>query len=341
MNNYLFLEKENLKKIFFDGFISIKPNHEVGIYNKLVESNEKVEPYFITRPVLEKYLNVDSSTNIDFSNWYYIKSNNFKGVKKHRIYLHLEDKYIPYVAKKFIEKCKNRNIQFWFKFQLGGNRSDSMVFYPTDEQFPIFNEILNEIMEESKQIKDALLTPPISTIMYNSKFGYGKEFEDGKSWGEHVTGMLLNSSNHILYKYASLIDYSKYSIEELSKRFIEAYYEDNPRENISYKDSDIKEEFESKIKVIIPNILKYVRNYDKLSKYISSNDILGEVSIGDKTFAIRVSTIITFMKYFIDDIVNKFGKDKIIDTLKGLVELNVDNNDKMYDVSRDLLKLPN
>lgn len=349
MNNYLFLKEEYLKTIFFNGFISDKSNHEFGIYNKLVESNEKVEPYFITRPSLEKYLNVDNSVNIRFSNWYYINSNNFKGIKKHRIYLHLDGKYIPYVAKKFIEKCKLKNIQFWFKFQFNHNRSDSMVFYPTDEQFPIFNSILNEIMEENKIIKNNLLTPPISSIIYNDKFGYGKEFEDGKSWSENISNMLLLSSNHVLYKYASLIDYSKYTIDDLSKKFSEAFYNDYEnylyeykiKDNIFEDNNEIKKEFENKVKLFLPKIFIYVKNYDKLSKYINSNAIISEFYIGNNKFILRMSTLIVFMKYFIKDIVEQFGEDRIINTLKSFVELNIYNNDKIFDISNSLLKLPN
>jgi len=328
---YKFLENNYLKHLFYNGFINTKGNNDYTLYSLLTKSYQKDDNYFIHRKKLEAFLNFDNDTDITFSNWYYVKSKSFVGEKKHRIYLHPKVMYIPLIAKKFVEKCKIKNIQFWFKFKFSQD-ADGMVFYPTDEQLPIFYQILKEIMKENPIIEQTCMEVPISTIKFDKHFGYGLEKGDGKSWTENIANTIKLSFKHVLCKTISNVDFLYYSIDYLTEKFVEAYiidYKDYLEENDKYNESI---EFEknkyiliNKFKPIIGKLIKVVKNHNKYRDYIENNSIICKFYINGEKFIIRPSLIVEFAKFFINDIVKKYGEDKILDIIKNYTMCNLDN----------------
>jgi len=321
MENYKFLEHKYLKDILFNGFINVKTTSDYGVYKILTKSYQEEDNYWVNRKKLESFLNIDSDTKLEFKNWYYIKSVNFNGIKKHRIYLHPQGKYIPAIAKLFLLKCKKRNVQFWFKFKFGEG-SDKMVFYPTDEQFPIFNEIIDEIFLEYPIIKTTCLEPPISTLEYKSKVGYGKENEGiNSSWTEHISIVVTNCIKYLLCRMITNIDFFKYDKQYLTKKLVEAYLNDYKEYN--QKDDINEKQLYTFFQRNINTILTIIKDFNKYKDCIERNDMITYTYINGKKIPFRPTFIIQVCKTFIEDIINKYGEKNVLNTLSNFISCNL------------------
>lgn len=139
------------------------------------------------------------------STWTYISHNsiNLSKYKKiivdHRLYLNTENIDTYKVMELFRNKCKERELDYHFKFSDRGDRDDTIVIYSDDKKLSKYLEILEEIKKEEPEIIKRAQTPPMLTGKIDGWIGYGSEpslDENGKntkSFNSSRSGIIQNA----------------------------------------------------------------------------------------------------------------------------------------------------
>ena len=136
--------------------------------------------------------------------WTYITYNNINPSKyknfivDHRLYLNTENIDTYKVMELFRNKCKERELNYLFKFAEKGDRDDTIVIYSDDRKLSKYLEILEEIKKEEPEIVKRAQTPPMLTGKIDGWIGYGSEpklDEDGNtnSFNNVRSGIIQNA----------------------------------------------------------------------------------------------------------------------------------------------------
>lgn len=134
---------------------------------KIVYSDEEIEDYY-----WDNY----------YSGWVHTKSHRIDNTAKdkvsnieHRLYVSPEGVVVHDFALCFINKCIERNIPYYFKFDEACARDDALVIYSDTKHLMDYIDILNEIKKEHPKLVELCKTPPILTGRINDFVGYGSE----------------------------------------------------------------------------------------------------------------------------------------------------------------------
>ncbi|MBF0989520.1 MAG: hypothetical protein HXK70_01725 [Clostridiales bacterium] len=156
----------------------------------------------------DKQLETVYSRHTPFSqgrSWTYITHNNInpskykKFIVDHRLYLNTENIDTYKVMELFRNKCKERELEYLFKYAEKGDRDDTIVIYSDDRKLSDYIEILEEIKKEEPEIVKRAQTPPMLTGKIDGWIGYGSEpqlDEDGKntnSFNNVRSGIIQNA----------------------------------------------------------------------------------------------------------------------------------------------------
>lgn len=137
--------------------------------------------------------------------WTYIRYNSINASKPknftvdHRLYLNTENIDTYKVMELFRNKCKERELDYLFKFAEKGDRDDTIVIYSDDRKLSDYIEILEEIKKEEPEIVKRAQTPPMLTGKIDGWIGYGSEpslDENGKhtkSFNSVRSGIIQNA----------------------------------------------------------------------------------------------------------------------------------------------------
>lgn len=117
-----------------------------------------------------------------FSSWTHVKSHHIDMASKdrldtieHRLYVSTEGVVVHDFAMCFINKCLQRNIPYYFKFDDDCARDDSFVIYADTKHLMDYVSILEEIKKEHPKLVELCKTPPVLTGRVNEFVGYGSE----------------------------------------------------------------------------------------------------------------------------------------------------------------------
>lgn len=94
---------------------------------------------------------------------------------EHRLYLNVSSLDVFKVALKIVEKCESANLIYYFKFDPGATRDDSIVIYSSTEKLSRYIEIVRAIVEEIPGLTSRIKEPPILTGKIDGWIGYGTE----------------------------------------------------------------------------------------------------------------------------------------------------------------------
>ena len=137
--------------------------------------------------------------------WTYISHNSInpskykKFIVGHRLYLNTENIDTYKVMELFRNKCKERELDYHFKFSDNGDRDDTIVIYSDDRKLSDYIKILEEIKKEEPEIVKRAQTPPMLTGKIDGWIGYGSEpslDENGKhtnSFNSVRSGIIQNA----------------------------------------------------------------------------------------------------------------------------------------------------
>ena len=193
----------------------------------------------------------------DGSSWTHIDSSYvhcnlyYRDNIEHRLYVNSDSTLTHFLLSKIVEKCRDRRLNYYFKFDDIGNRDDNIVFYCSTRQLPIFINLLEEIKNEYS-LDEFLHEPPILTGKVNGWIGYGTEPENGyeesfnskradhleKCLDEVTINWIKNSMNKELNIEGQTMSYEDLIIKSLVKEvkdYILDYYCDDGDIKYFYK----------------------------------------------------------------------------------------------------------
>ncbi len=93
----------------------------------------------------------------------------------HRLYLSVDSRGLFQVAKYFTEICEKENIPYYFKYDVGTSRDDSMVVYSSTKNLEKYIDILRTIKKEHPELEQFLNKPPVLSAPIDEWIGYGSE----------------------------------------------------------------------------------------------------------------------------------------------------------------------
>ena len=172
----------------------VKSAKEFFKINRKVDGDEKLEIIY------PKYTPFSHGKS-----WTYISHNSInpskykKIIVDHRLYLNTENIDTYKVMELFRNKCKERELDYHFKFSDRGDRDDTIVIYSDDKKLSKYLEILEEIKKEEPEIVKRAQTPPMLTGKIDGWIGYGSEpslDENGKntkSFNSSRSGIIQNA----------------------------------------------------------------------------------------------------------------------------------------------------
>ena len=119
----------------------------------------------------------------EYSSWYHIDSSELsfhthsRPPIEHRLYLNSESIDTFDIATLFTDKCMQRGIPFYYKFDDYADRDDSLVIYSSSQYLKYYIEILRELKRENPDLFSRLCDPPSMSGKIDGWIGYGSEPE--------------------------------------------------------------------------------------------------------------------------------------------------------------------
>lgn len=99
-----------------------------------------------------------------------------KGAKiAHRLYLDTESVDTYKMISRFVEKCDEHKLHYYFKFSKYANRDDTIVIYSDMENLANYVQILDEIKQQYPDLVAMAKEPPALTGKIDNWIGYGSE----------------------------------------------------------------------------------------------------------------------------------------------------------------------
>lgn len=94
---------------------------------------------------------------------------------EHRLYLNTDPLDTLPMATYMVEKFREKNLPYYFKFSGSGGRDDTIVLYTPTERLETYIELLREIVKEHPDIASRMQRPPALTGLIEPWMGYGSE----------------------------------------------------------------------------------------------------------------------------------------------------------------------
>lgn len=239
--------------------------------NNLTDTGKKLKAHLKTIPDIktyEEYMDLVKNSKLidengwhrigEYSGWTHVSSKllTYKQLNtiNHRLYINTNSLHTELFASVFIDKCIQRNIPFYFKYDLPGSRDDTIVIYSDTKYLEQYISILKEIKQEYPNFET--YKPPMLTGKIDGWIGYGSEpklLPNGKrtSFNElrsKIIEKVLNDStkNYIYNHQNDIIKYNGKSItfsEYLAIKVIEKVFEDYKSRYNKYPNKDMKNHF--------------------------------------------------------------------------------------------------
>lgn len=211
---------------------------------------------------------------------------------EHRLYLDTESLDTYKMTTYLIEKCDQNHLPYYFKFDVYGNRDDTIVIYSSTDNLTKYLEILEEIKREHPDLISRMKDPPALTGKIDGWIGYGSEpgkTPDGHNQsfnevrakllesviGDETKKWILNNRNRTITYQGQKIRFQDYVamksteklIEDLKKRYISSEEMEkarNQKKGLSYDSSVINDKLGYTLQDI--NSLQFKKNVFNILK---------------------------------------------------------------------------
>ena len=254
----------------------------------------------------------------EYSSWNHIDSsyvifgNHHREHIEHRLYINCDSTYTHQILYEFVRRCHQNKIRYYFKYDIYGDRDDTIVFYSDTEHLQTYINILNDIKRDC-HLEDHIHEPPMLTGRVSGWIGYGSEPEE-------ENGKIVYSFNSKREKHLEKC------IQDETKDYIHHYLNDSFQINgntMTYQTYLISKMIATKKKKLIrylndsPDTIKYygyglsdINSIDfdiAMRRYLQNNiTVLLKELDKDKDFLIQIP----FRNGFIT--LNGFDKDELM-----------------------------
>lgn len=119
--------------------------------------------------------------NIQDFGWTHVKSRYMNGewdhkqAVEHRLYLNPDSKDTVKMLIFLMQKFLKNDMPYYFKFDRGGTRDDTIIIYSSTEMLEKYISILREIKEEHPELMKDMFSPSLLTGKIDGWIGYGSE----------------------------------------------------------------------------------------------------------------------------------------------------------------------
>lgn len=242
--------------------------------------------------------------------WYYCISKDFRGDKKHRLYIPANNQDTMKLVFEFIRRCAITKNPFYLKYHFDRDRLDRLIIYPTNDQLPKCVELLREIAVKYPDIISNMPDVPMTTVPLDGWIGYAVE-DDSKNTGSYnrkIADSLLAGFRSTILFNRGLINLNNIDIN----RFIECYAlslggngatKSTAASQLTecLKDNNVRAQLIDRIK----------RTYISIDDLENDNTMIS-LDFGNikNYFNITASMIIDYMKLQYKEIINVIGEDE-------------------------------
>lgn len=254
-------------------------------------------------PIVRKYLPNKTISNNDLDSWTHIVSNQydrFDGKEEtieHRLYINNDKKYTHRIAALFTEKCRQRNIPFYYKYNEGKDRDDTIVIYSDIEHLTDYISILKEMKKENPQLMSNIHEPPMLTGRIDGWIGYGADPKGKTSYTFKRTNSMFKALECSIVEWVNnkeKVDISSNNNKRLVERKdIFARYITNYliEENKGKIDSRMINQLYTEIYNNMNNIIDCFKNRNQLY-YLKANNIKINYQMIKKMFRLFSKTLV-------------------------------------------------
>ena len=163
------------------------------------------------------------------SYWQFMHSHSIRFTEKeieaeHRLYINCNSTSTHQIVLEFIKACDELKLPYRLKFDIAGNRSDTLVIWADTKLLPKYIEILRKI-KKNPTITNCVHKPPILTGAIDGWIGFASEpkQESKKKLSfntkreKHITEELSKLQKEILHKTAKVgdFDYFRSILDEI------------------------------------------------------------------------------------------------------------------------------
>ena len=118
----------------------------------------------------------------------------------HRLYVNIDNEDIYLLAHKFVEKCREKDIPFYFKFEDSDNRQDNFVIYSDTKNLIKYMECLDEVFSQNKNLSNTSNSSLMFTGKINENYSIGDEPFQKSEKRASFYGIRSNSIDNALKK---------------------------------------------------------------------------------------------------------------------------------------------
>ena len=94
---------------------------------------------------------------------------------EHRLYLNTDPLDTLKMATLMVQKFKEKDLPYYFKFSPSGGRDDTIVLYTPTDKLDIYANLLREIVRDNPDIASRMQRPPVLNGLIEPWMGYGSE----------------------------------------------------------------------------------------------------------------------------------------------------------------------
>ena len=181
------------KESFLKEYSASAKNNMLNAHYQQIERALRTSPNFHSREEIENYFSEQGLAEIigtrEFmyakkDHYFHFNTRSIKPDKgdsfivdniKHRFYLNLNNKDLHKFARKFVEKCEDKGLSYYFKMyeNLSGKKDESIVVYSSTENLLAYYEVLKEIGKEMPEITKREDSPTLLAGTIDGWIGYG------------------------------------------------------------------------------------------------------------------------------------------------------------------------
>lgn len=181
------------KESFLKEYANVSKDTTPNAHYQQLERALRTSPTFHSREEIENYFHEQGLAEIiggrDFmyarkSSYFHFNTRSIKPDKgdffnvdniKHRFYLNLNNKDLHKFARKFVEKCEDKGLSYYFKIyeNLAGKKDESIVVYSSTENLLAYYEVLKEIGKEMPEVTKREEKPVLLAGTIDGWIGYG------------------------------------------------------------------------------------------------------------------------------------------------------------------------
>lgn len=295
--------KKNFSKMreFLEKLPDVKTKEEIG---EIIFGNYKGKDFEVSEMLQTYYWSKSDNSDWEYVYYNYIKLKRNSNIKIENLFIiNIEQSSIYKFASLFVNKCKNYDLEYYFKFNKIGNRIDSIVIGANTSNLANYLRIFDEIRRKNPEILAKMNKAPILTGRLSSWLGYGSNLSNEKEFEFYNTRALVIKES--MEKCIAQYIMKNQENEMLHKQILENIIKIIEQQGNKNKIEEFgKDEIEEVFSEIIPEFLQEFCNNSNKSFDIDNTESGESISISKSELELCIKNSVLFEMQQSQNIVN-------------------------------------